>query len=145
MLKPSEKSLRLTSNSLSENPEGTLHARSPLSSSTQKENQIETQRATNQPSTTQFGDLDKVDDFPIGMGDLVIQSREFFPSPIPGSPFDQSPMGPEDPTWKVLLSALKKYNMDDDAWQSYVLFIWYGTTGKWKYFAGSSKPSQIPV
>ncbi|KAF9462929.1 hypothetical protein BDZ94DRAFT_1219040 [Collybia nuda] len=35
----------------------------------------------------------------------------------------------EDPTWKVLPAALKKYRINNDNWQSYAMFICYGSTG----------------
>ncbi|KAJ6568261.1 hypothetical protein DFH09DRAFT_917850 [Mycena vulgaris] len=35
----------------------------------------------------------------------------------------------EDPTWKVLPAALKKYRINDDNWQNYAMFICYGSTG----------------
>lgn len=35
----------------------------------------------------------------------------------------------EDPTWKVLPAALKKYKINNDNWQNYAMFICYGSTG----------------
>src|SRR5258707_9793600 len=35
----------------------------------------------------------------------------------------------DDPCWKVLPAALKKYKISDD-WRQYVMFICYGSTGK---------------
>ncbi|KAI6112886.1 hypothetical protein F5141DRAFT_1110142 [Pisolithus sp. B1] len=35
----------------------------------------------------------------------------------------------EDPTWKVLPAALKKYKINNDSWQNYAMFICYGSTG----------------
>ncbi|KAF8889377.1 hypothetical protein BD779DRAFT_1521192 [Infundibulicybe gibba] len=35
----------------------------------------------------------------------------------------------EDPTWKVLPAALKKYRINNDSWQNYAMFICYGSTG----------------
>jgi hypothetical protein len=35
----------------------------------------------------------------------------------------------EDPTWKVLPAALKKYRINNDNWQSYAMFICYGSPG----------------
>ena len=35
----------------------------------------------------------------------------------------------EDPTWKVLPAALKKYKINNDDWQNYAMFICYGSTG----------------
>ncbi|KDR80577.1 hypothetical protein GALMADRAFT_222174 [Galerina marginata CBS 339.88] len=35
----------------------------------------------------------------------------------------------EDPTWKVLPAALKKYRINNDNWQSYAMFICYGPSG----------------
>lgn len=35
----------------------------------------------------------------------------------------------EDPCWKVLPAALKKYKINDD-WKMYALFICYGNTGE---------------
>ncbi len=36
----------------------------------------------------------------------------------------------EDPTWKVLPAALKKYRIHNDTWQNYAMFICYGPSGK---------------
>lgn len=36
----------------------------------------------------------------------------------------------EDPTWKVLPAALKKYRINNDNWQSYAMFICYGPSGE---------------
>lgn len=36
----------------------------------------------------------------------------------------------EDPAWKVLPAALKKYKINNDDWQNYAMFICYGQTGK---------------
>jgi len=35
----------------------------------------------------------------------------------------------EDPTWKVLPAALKKYRINNDSWQNYAMFICYGAPG----------------
>lgn len=35
----------------------------------------------------------------------------------------------EDPTWKVLPAALKKYRINNDNWENYAMFICYGTAG----------------
>lgn len=35
----------------------------------------------------------------------------------------------EDPTWKVLPAALKKYRIHNDTWQNYAMFICYGSSG----------------
>ena len=35
----------------------------------------------------------------------------------------------EDPAWKVLPAALKKYKINNDDWQNYAMFICYGQTG----------------
>lgn len=43
----------------------------------------------------------------------------------------------EDPTWKVLPAALKKYKINNDNWQNYAMFICYGSPGQlhfsWSY------------
>jgi len=36
----------------------------------------------------------------------------------------------DDPTWKVLPAALKKYRINNDNWQNYAMFICYGATGR---------------
>lgn len=36
----------------------------------------------------------------------------------------------DDPAWKVLPAALKKYKINNDDWQNYAMFICYGQTGK---------------
>ena len=40
----------------------------------------------------------------------------------------------DDPAWKVLPAALKKYKINNDDWQNYAMFICYGSTGKYEYF-----------
>ncbi|KAJ3821410.1 hypothetical protein EV361DRAFT_903006 [Lentinula raphanica] len=35
----------------------------------------------------------------------------------------------EDPTWKVLPAALKKYRIHNDSWENYAMFICYGSPG----------------
>ncbi|KAF5362423.1 hypothetical protein D9756_002432 [Leucocoprinus leucothites] len=35
----------------------------------------------------------------------------------------------EDPTWKVLPAALKKYRINNDSWKNYAMFICYGSSG----------------
>ncbi|KAG6891264.1 hypothetical protein C0995_008516 [Termitomyces sp. Mi166 len=35
----------------------------------------------------------------------------------------------DDPTWKVLPAALKKYRINNDNWQNYAMFICYGSPG----------------
>ncbi|EGN96627.1 hypothetical protein SERLA73DRAFT_93174 [Serpula lacrymans var. lacrymans S7.3] len=35
----------------------------------------------------------------------------------------------EDPTWKVLPAALKKYKINNDNWENYAMFICYGSPG----------------
>ncbi|KXN86547.1 Protein STE50 [Leucoagaricus sp. SymC.cos] len=35
----------------------------------------------------------------------------------------------EDPTWKVLPAALKKYRINNDSWKNYAMFICYGPSG----------------
>jgi hypothetical protein len=36
----------------------------------------------------------------------------------------------EDPTWKVLPAALKKYRITNDTWQNYAMFICFGPAGE---------------
>jgi hypothetical protein len=36
----------------------------------------------------------------------------------------------DDPTWKVLPAALKKYRINNDNWQNYAMFICFGSTGR---------------
>jgi len=36
----------------------------------------------------------------------------------------------EDPTWKVLPAALKKYRINNESWKNYAMFICYGSSGK---------------
>lgn len=40
----------------------------------------------------------------------------------------------EDPAWKVLPAALKKYKINNDDWQNYAMFICYGSAGQHLYF-----------
>lgn len=35
----------------------------------------------------------------------------------------------DDPTWKVLPAALKKYRINNDNWENYAMFICYGAPG----------------
>ena len=39
----------------------------------------------------------------------------------------------DDPTWKVLPAALKKYRINNDNWQNYAMFICYGSAGRLPY------------
>ena len=39
----------------------------------------------------------------------------------------------DDPAWKVLPAALKKYKINNDDWQNYAMFICYGSTGKYEF------------
>jgi len=41
----------------------------------------------------------------------------------------------EDPAWKVLPAALKKYKINNDDWQNYAMFICYGSAGQYHRFA----------
>lgn len=73
------------------------------------------------------------------------------PTPIPTPPTDSPNLGSatpkpqrqessdnlksfkvslEDPTWKVLPAALKKYRINNDNWQNYAMFICYGSPGR---------------
>lgn len=36
----------------------------------------------------------------------------------------------DDPAWKVLPAALKKYKINNDDWQNYAMFICYGSPGE---------------
>lgn len=36
----------------------------------------------------------------------------------------------DDPAWKVLPAALKKYKINNDDWQNYAMFICYGSPSK---------------
>ena len=38
----------------------------------------------------------------------------------------------DDPTWKVLPAALKKYRINNDSWQNYAMFICYGSPGRYR-------------
>ena len=42
-------------------------------------------------------------------------------------------MSLDDPAWKVLPAALKKYKINNDDWQNYAMFICYGTTGMFQW------------
>jgi protein STE50 len=37
----------------------------------------------------------------------------------------------EDPAWKVLPAALRKYKINNDDWQNYAMFICYGPPSMW--------------
>jgi hypothetical protein len=41
----------------------------------------------------------------------------------------------DDPTWKVLPAALKKYKINNENWQDYAMFICYGSTGTLIYLS----------
>jgi protein STE50 len=41
----------------------------------------------------------------------------------------------EDPAWKVLPAALKKYKINNDDWQNYAMFICYGSPGMRSFVA----------
>lgn len=40
----------------------------------------------------------------------------------------------DDPAWKVLPAALKKYKINNDDWQNYAMFICYGSPGPYHNF-----------
>lgn len=55
----------------------------------------------------------------------------------------------DDPCYKVLPAALKKYKINDD-WRQYALFICYGNTGKFRrrrtdMYALASTWSKLPL
>jgi bZIP factor len=37
----------------------------------------------------------------------------------------------DDPAWKVLPAALRKYKINNDDWQNYAMFICYGPPSTW--------------
>lgn len=41
----------------------------------------------------------------------------------------------EDPTWKVLPAALKKYRINNDSWKNYAMFICYGSSGALRHLS----------
>ena len=43
----------------------------------------------------------------------------------------------EDPTWKVLPAALKKYRINNDNWQNYAMFICYGSPSELQFVSNS--------
>lgn len=43
----------------------------------------------------------------------------------------------DDPAWKVLPAALKKYKINNDDWQNYAMFICYGNTGQLEPHSGT--------
>ena len=45
----------------------------------------------------------------------------------------------EDPAWKVLPAALKKYKINNDDWQNYAMFICYGSAGQRFHFPSLSR------
>lgn len=49
----------------------------------------------------------------------------------------------EDPAWKVLPAALKKYKINNDDWQNYAMFICYGNTGMFNHHL-RSHPLIVP-
>ena len=58
--------------------------------------------------------------------------------PKPGRPensdtFKSFKVSLEDPTWKVLPAALKKYRINNDNWQNYAMFICYGSPSKLRF------------
>lgn len=42
----------------------------------------------------------------------------------------------DDPAWKVLPAALKKYKINNDDWRNYAMFICYGNTGETSLLSG---------
>ena len=44
----------------------------------------------------------------------------------------------DDPAWKVLPAALKKYKINNDDWQNYAMFICYGSAGQCLHSSNSS-------
>ena len=64
-------------------------------------------------------------------------SNTLQPNPIPARPQRQDSqdnlksfkVSLDDPAWKVLPAALKKYKINNDDWQNYAMFICYGAPG----------------
>ncbi|KAG8836084.1 Adaptor for signal transduction [Serendipita sp. 399] len=50
----------------------------------------------------------------------------------------------EDPAWKVLPAALKKYKIHNDDWQNYAMFICYGNTGECCLRIEDGRTDQFP-
>lgn len=46
----------------------------------------------------------------------------------------------EDPAWKVLPAALRKYKINNDDWQNYAMFICYGPPSTWLLAFRGSPP-----
>jgi bZIP factor len=51
----------------------------------------------------------------------------------------------EDPAWKVLPAALKKYKINNDDWQNYAMFICYGNTGTASSIDSNILPVALPM
>ncbi|KAF5316032.1 hypothetical protein D9619_006350 [Psilocybe cf. subviscida] len=81
---------------------------------------------------------------PLSATSTVMPSEKSRPTPPPTDPLVGAPKATrqessdnlksfkvslEDPTWKVLPAALKKYRINNDNWQSYAMFICYGPSG----------------
>lgn len=81
---------------------------------------------------------------PLSATSTVMPSEKSRPTPPPTDPLAGAPKATrqessdnlksfkvslEDPTWKVLPAALKKYRINNDNWQSYAMFICYGPSG----------------
>jgi hypothetical protein len=49
----------------------------------------------------------------------------------------------DDPTWKVLPAALKKYRINNDNWQNYAMFICYGSNGNFSSHISVALPHFI--
>ena len=65
------------------------------------------------------------------------------PQPSPQQPNLKSfKVSLDDPTWRVLPAALKKYRINSDNWQNYAMFICYGSTGNLSSFASSDLISE---
>ncbi|KAH9935908.1 uncharacterized protein BXZ73DRAFT_45294 [Epithele typhae] len=64
-------------------------------------------------------------------------SNTLLPNPLPSRPQRQDSsdnlksfkVSLDDPAWKVLPAALKKYKINNDDWQNYAMFICYGAPG----------------
>jgi hypothetical protein len=68
-----------------------------------------------------------------------------------GSDSSETPKGPkvkvvlEDPTWKVLPAALKRFRIFNDDWRNYAMFICYGAPGSSVFLADGCAAAEKPI
>ncbi len=124
-------------------PEAVVHTESPQSSPQRLEPETSLRLPAASQSSTQYSGSDRLtvpyrsqntanNSLEAGNTSAVASNRQGKDTPNLGStPSDLKSfkVSLDDPAWKVLPAALKKYKINNHDWQNYAMFICYGTTG----------------